>query len=175
MAEKKNPVTAWLGLGANQGEMMTNLTQAALALSTLPGSSLLAVSPVFETAAVGAGYSGVFLNAVVSVQTKLTAEELLEHCREIERDFGRDRRQNDRTLDLDILFYGHAVIQTGQLQIPHPRLAERRFVLEPLSKVAPDLVHPELERTVAELLQQPEVQEQEVTELAQPLLPAWGC
>jgi 2-amino-4-hydroxy-6-hydroxymethyldihydropteridine diphosphokinase len=166
---------AWIGLGSNAGNMLQNLTQAALDLSTLPASSMIAASSIFSTKAVGEGYSSPFLNAVIGLRTSLKPHVLLKYCQEIEIRLGRDRKNKDRTLDVDILLFGDLILSDTNLKIPHPHMLSRRFVLEPLSQIAGDLVHPKEQTTIVELLKNPEVQGQDVERLDQPLLPVWGC
>lgn len=122
---------------------------------------LVAVSPLYETEPVGLREQPRFLNAAAVIETTLTARELLGRLLEIEAAHGRVRRQKDgpRTLDLDLLFYGGEVIREPGLEVPHPRLHERRFVLAPLAAVAPGWRHPVLGRTVAELLAEAEAGE----------------
>jgi 2-amino-4-hydroxy-6-hydroxymethyldihydropteridine diphosphokinase len=96
-----------------------------------------------------------FLNAVAEAHTTLDAHSLLRRMLEIERDLGRQRREKwePRTIDLDLLLYGNQIISTDDLLVPHPLLHERRFVLQPLAEIAPDLVHPTLQMTIAGLLE----------------------
>jgi 2-amino-4-hydroxy-6-hydroxymethyldihydropteridine diphosphokinase len=98
-----------------------------------------------------------FLNAVVALETELEPEALMERLLSIESAFGRDRshgiRNGPRTLDLDLLLYGDRIVNTENLRLPHPRMAERSFVLQPLWRIAPDLIHPVLNRSMAQLMQ----------------------
>lgn len=174
MAHSRNAEVAWLGLGSNLGDLVLNLTHAALELSVLPSSSLLAVSGIYKTRPLGEGYTHDFYNAVVGVLTGLDPQELLVHCLDIEERLGRDRSIPDRTIDIDILLYGNRVIQSEHLTVPHPHMLERRFVLEPLSEVAPNVMHPLEKRQVRYLLED-RVWPEKITKLRQPLLPAWGC
>jgi len=173
--DARRSVISWLSLGTNRGEMVLNLTRAALDISVLPGSSLHAVSSIYETAPVGEGYSGPFLNAVLGLRTQLEPEELLHHCQRIETSHGRDRNTGDRTLDIDILLYGDDQLQNERLTIPHPEMHRRRFVLEPLCEVAESPIHPVLVTPLCELLSSDEIRQQQVTRLPQPIMPAWGC
>jgi 2-amino-4-hydroxy-6-hydroxymethyldihydropteridine diphosphokinase len=143
----------FLGLGSNLGDREAHLRSALVALGER-GLRVRGVSSFYETEPVGGPPQGFFLNAVASGETELGAEALLAACLALEAEHGRVRgvRNGPRTLDLDILFYGDAVIARPGLRVPHPRLAERRFVLEPLAELAPELRHPESGLSVRELL-----------------------
>ena len=147
-------ITAHLGLGSNLGNRLAFLQGGRDRLLDSYDIVLLRASSVFETAALGgpAG-SPPFLNAVLEVETSLAARELLAACLATEQAFGRTRSEPaaPRTLDIDLLLYGDAVIDQGDLQVPHPHLCERAFVLAPLSEIAPDLVHPLRQQTIRAL------------------------
>lgn len=145
-------VRAYVGLGANLGDTRAQLAGALEALARLPQTTVAAVSPHFRTAPIDAGGPD-FLNAVAALTTALPAEALLAALQAIEQDFGRQRpyRNAPRTLDLDVLLYGDAVIATPTLTVPHPRLTERAFVLRPLLALAPELVLPDGTRLDAHL------------------------
>lgn len=131
-------------------------THLRLAIEAMPaaGIQVLRVSPVYETEPVEFTAQGWFLNLVVEGETALFPAQLLARILRIERGRGRVRTvpKGPRTLDIDILLYGSAVIRSQKLEVPHPRMAERRFVLQPLADLAPDLRHPVLNRTIQELL-----------------------
>lgn len=137
-------VRAWIGLGANLGDAAATLDAAFVHLGRLPQTRLVARSALYRTAPVDASGPD-YLNAVAGLDTSLSASELLAGLHAIEDAQGRERpfHHAPRTLDLDLLLHGDAVIRTPQLSVPHPRLHLRAFVLAPLLELAPGLVHPE--------------------------------
>lgn len=143
---------AWIGLGSNLGDRKEYLRAALTGLRRCGG--LRRASSLFETEPVGLKEQGAFLNAVACVETALPPRILLDALLGIESEQGRTRRVRfgPRTLDLDLLFYGDAIVDEPGLRLPHPRLHERRFVLAPLCEAASNLVHPVLRLTAAELL-----------------------
>ena len=145
----------YIALGSNVGDAAANLKQV-LTLFEDAKIQVLRASPVFETAPQGLLNQPWFLNQVVEAETSLLPRQLLKRLLSIERSMGRKRtvRNGPRTIDLDIVLYGNAVVDAPDLQIPHPRMAERRFVLEPLAALVPDLRHPITKQTVREMLAQ---------------------
>ena len=143
---------AFIGLGANLGDTRATLRAAFAALAALPRTRLKARSSLYRTAPIDASGPD-YLNAVALIETGLDAHELLVHLQEIERQHGRDRPHANapRTLDLDLLLYADARIETPALCVPHPRLHTRAFVLAPLAELAPSLAIPGRGR-VADLL-----------------------
>jgi 2-amino-4-hydroxy-6-hydroxymethyldihydropteridine diphosphokinase len=137
----REPVTAFVGLGANLGEPQRALADALAALERLPQTRLVRSSRVYRSAPVDAGGPD-FFNAVAQLETGLTAPGLLAQLQAIEDAAGRERpyRNAPRTLDLDLLLYGSARIASARLTVPHPRLRERAFVLLPLRELAPERV-----------------------------------
>ena len=132
-------VTAYVALGSNLGDRETNLRSALRKLAALPGTRLVRESAFMETAPVDSPVdAGLFLNAAAMLETSLTARELLQALLDIEHDAGRERgvRNAPRQLDLDLLLYGEQVISEPGLEVPHPRMAEREFVLWPLLQIA---------------------------------------
>lgn len=130
---------AFIGIGANLGDARANVEDAVQRLSALSGCRLLSTSSLWRTAPFEAAGDD-YINAVAMLDTTLSAPDLLSALQQIERDHGRERpyRNAPRTLDLDVLLYGDAVIHSDTLQVPHPRMHERAFVLVPLLEVAPE-------------------------------------
>jgi 2-amino-4-hydroxy-6-hydroxymethyldihydropteridine diphosphokinase len=146
---------ALIGLGSNLGDRKAHLDRAVAALSAAPGVTVRAASSYHETSPVGGpGGQGAFLNAAAALETTLEPLALLDALHAIEAEAGRVRRVHwgERTLDLDLLLFGDAVLRTDRLRVPHPMMALRRFVLAPLAEVAPEAVDPVTGRTVRGLL-----------------------
>jgi 2-amino-4-hydroxy-6-hydroxymethyldihydropteridine diphosphokinase len=146
----------YLSLGSNVGERGENIARAIAALAGF-GVRVVKRSALYETEPVEMREPEWFLNCVVEAQTDLPPRELMRALLEIERSLGRERTASvtqklPRIIDLDILFYGSEVIREAGLEIPHPRMAERRFVLVPLAEIAPGVMHPVLKKTVREVL-----------------------
>jgi 2-amino-4-hydroxy-6-hydroxymethyldihydropteridine diphosphokinase len=145
--------TAFIAFGSNLGDRLEHLKAGKRALEAHAGL-ISAQSRIFETEPVGGpDNQGAYLNAVVQLETGLSAPDLLHVLLGIERSRGRERRERwgPRTLDLDVLLYGDQLIHTPDLTVPHPRLHERAFVLEPLSDLVPNLTIPDLHQTVNDL------------------------
>ena len=145
---------AYVALGSNLGDREAHLASAVAALRRSRGVRSVELSPVYETEPVGPPPQGRYLNAVARLLTALGPRALLLRLLEIEREAGRERgpvRDRPRTLDLDLLLYGTCTVALPDLEVPHPRLHERAFVLAPLRDLAPDLVHPVLGETVRAL------------------------
>lgn len=145
--------TVYLGLGSNVGDRERNLRRAVEALEA-PDLRITRVSPLYETEPVEFTRQAWFLNQVAEAETELFPLQLLGRVARVERSLGRvrDIPKGPRTIDIDILFFGRAVVRTTKLEIPHPAIAERRFVLVPLAVLAPDLRHPVTRKTVREML-----------------------
>lgn len=141
----------YLALGTNQGDRLQNLRRAVQLLES--AVHVTRRSAVYETAPWGVTDQPDFLNMAVEGHTKLAPFELLDALKQIERAMGRQEtiRYGPRVIDLDILLYDDLILQTERLEIPHARMAERAFVLIPLQDIAPNLVHPRLQRAVREL------------------------
>jgi len=144
----------YLSLGSNVGDRERNLRQAVERLAS-NDLRVLRASRIYETEPVDYIDQAWFLNQVVEAETALFPMQLLTRIGRIERELGRVRTapKGPRTIDIDILFYAAAIVETARLEIPHPRIAERRFVLAPLAEVAPDLRHPVTHRSVRQMLE----------------------
>ena len=142
----------YLSLGSNMGNRMELLQQAVARIETL--GRVVAVSPVYETAAWGFVDQPDFLNIAICVHTTLAPILLLQALQEIEKDLHRTRvvHWGPRTIDIDILLYNSDIINTPTLTVPHPRMQDRRFVLVPLASIAAGVLHPVLQQIVSELL-----------------------
>jgi 2-amino-4-hydroxy-6-hydroxymethyldihydropteridine diphosphokinase len=145
--------TVYLSLGSNLGDREGYLRRAIARIGAA-GVRVLRVSSLYETEPLEVRDQPRFLNLVVEAETELFPKQLLARLLKIELDLGRRRGQpkGPRSIDIDILLYGRSVIESAELTVPHLRLAERRFVLEPLAELAPDLRHPVNYRTMRELL-----------------------
>jgi 2-amino-4-hydroxy-6-hydroxymethyldihydropteridine diphosphokinase len=144
-------VRSYLSLGSNVGDREGHLREAIQRLEI--AGSVVAVSSLYETEPVDFIDQAWFLNCAVALETAQTPERLLAVLLEIEQQMGRRRtqRKGPRTIDIDILLFGDAIVDSPGLTIPHPALERRRFVLEPLAEIAPDARHPVLNKTIREL------------------------
>lgn len=148
-------IDAYIALGSNLGDREHNLLRAVAEVGRLPDSRVTALSSFYETSPVGIVNQGPYYNAVLKLSTRLDARSLLSQLLRIENEtFKRVRtiHQGPRSMDLDLLLYGDRAINEKDLIVPHPRLAERRFVLQPLCEIAPDLLHPLTGKSMHELL-----------------------
>ena len=146
----------FIGVGSNQGDRLEHISKAARALGALERVKLSRMATIIETAPIGPP-QGPYLNTVIEIDTSLAPRELLAALKGIERQFGRTpegERWASRPIDLDVLLYDDRVIDEPDLRIPHERMHERRFVLEPLAQLAPEAVHPVLKHSIARLLAQ---------------------
>ncbi|WP_231460117.1 MULTISPECIES: 2-amino-4-hydroxy-6-hydroxymethyldihydropteridine diphosphokinase [unclassified Pedobacter] len=145
--------TAYLLLGGNLGDRERNLEDAIELLDKEVGK-VLSKSSVYETAAWGKTDQPSFLNQAISLNTKQNALEVLEKALAIEQKLGRIRKEKwgERLIDIDLILFGDEVIDIeGKLQIPHPQMQNRKFVMQPLAEIAPDVVHPIIKKTISEI------------------------
>jgi 2-amino-4-hydroxy-6-hydroxymethyldihydropteridine diphosphokinase len=145
------PSVVYLSLGSNVGDRDAQLREAQARLSA--EGRIVAASSFYETEPVEFTDQPWFLNCAVALETSRTPQELIRTILEIEKEMGRQRLQNKgpRTIDIDILLFGDTVLDSPQLTIPHPVMQHRRFVLEPLAEIAPEVLHPVLKKTIREL------------------------
>lgn len=153
----KRKVKAYIGLGSNEGDRLGYVQQAMQFLKDIHSISVFECSSLYETEPSGDEYTQWFVNAVVGIETSLSAEDLLDVCKDIEKRLTELHRHNshqkvrERIIDLDILFYGDSVLESPSLKLPHPKIHLRSFALVPLLEIAPDIRHPGLEKSVAQL------------------------
>jgi 2-amino-4-hydroxy-6-hydroxymethyldihydropteridine diphosphokinase len=152
VSREVTPIKIYLGLGSNMGDRHHNLERALQLLSHK--IKLVLVSPIYDTAPVGNTRQKRFLNLVCEASTTLKPTGLLLFIKEIEAGMGRQPGplNSPRPIDIDILFYGDRIVNTPELIVPHPRIAERAFVLVPLNDIAPDFVHPVTGKRIAQIL-----------------------
>ena len=143
----------YIGVGSNLGDKPHNCRQSLQRINQLPGCEVTAFSDIFKTEPEGVTGQDWYANCVAEIKTSRTPFQVLKDLLAIEYDMGRIRtkRWESRIIDLDILFFGKAIIESNNLTIPHPLLRKRQFVLEPLVQLAPDLVHPVLNVTIRQL------------------------
>lgn len=147
--------TAYLLLGGNLGDREDNLRKAIALIAENIGS-VVSISALYETAAWGKTDQPSFLNQAVAVETNFTAIEVLNKALEIEKNLGRVRKDKwgERLIDIDLILYGNEVIDIeNKLQVPHPHMQERRFVMAPLAEIAPGVVHPILGKTILDIFE----------------------
>ena len=144
----------FIGVGSNEGDRLAHISNAIKALSAVNGVQVVQMATIIETEPVGGPPQDPYLNTVVELDTALVPHELLGALKAIEQRLGRapaSEQWAPRPIDLDILLYDEVVLDEPALTIPHPRMHQRRFVLEPLAQVAPDVVHPVLKQSISQL------------------------
>ena len=144
----------YLSLGSNIGDREAHLREAIAQLGAV--GRVTAISSIYETEPVEFTRQSNFLNCAVALETNLPPSDLMSRLLDIERTLGRERiqRKGPRTIDIDVLLCGDLVLESANLTIPHPAMAQRRFVLEPLAEIAPEVVHPVAKKTIRQLLEE---------------------
>jgi 2-amino-4-hydroxy-6-hydroxymethyldihydropteridine diphosphokinase len=152
---KGMPHRAFIGIGSNLGDRKANHLEAIDRIQKLPATRIVKQSSLYESEPLGDAKTW-FVNSVIEIETDCTADELLKRLKGIETTMGRKRvrgkRWGSRIMDLDILFFNNEIINKRSLKVPHPEVQNRRFVLAPLSELAPQMIHPKLTASVSELL-----------------------
>lgn len=146
--------TAYLGLGSNKGERISFIETAITEIAGIEKTKLIRTSSVYETEPWGIKGQGDYLNSAAEIRTDLSAEELLRALKGIESRIGRTvtAKWSEREIDIDLLFYGNDVLNNETIHVPHAEIENRKFVLIPMNELAPDLIHPVLNRSISELL-----------------------
>jgi len=155
---------AYIGVGSNLGDKLKNCLAAIDLVGRIPGCNVEKISRFYRTEPVGVEGQDWYVNVVISLCTEIRARDLLENLSAIEGGLGRvgKGKWESRTIDLDILLFGKDVVNEKHLTIPHPRMHLRRFVLVPMAELEPDLIHPVLKKSMAELLAGLSGEDQEV-------------
>ena len=158
---------AYIGIGSNLGDKLSQCEKAVSEILSIDRHRLLAKSSLFKTEPVGYISQDWFVNAVLKIETDLEPTELLRKLKSIESHLGRTEtfRWGPRMIDLDILFFDDIEIHTEELQIPHPRIQERQFVLIPLAEIDQNFIHPVLKKTIRELLKDSKKEDQGVEKI----------
>jgi 2-amino-4-hydroxy-6-hydroxymethyldihydropteridine diphosphokinase len=145
-------VEAYIAVGSNVGDREANTKKAFSILEER--TKIIKISSLYETKPMYLEDQGWFLNCIAKVETELSPKELLKFLKSIEQKLGRQtvKRNGPRIIDLDILFYGNQILKEDDLDVPHPRIGERTFVLVPLAEIAPNLIHPVTKKTIANML-----------------------
>ena len=156
--------TAYIGIGSNLGDPHRNCLEAVDRIGMRPDCRILGLSGLYETEPVGVEGQGWYINCVASLSTGLSARDLMKDLLLIEAGMGRVRRGlwEPRVIDLDLLLFGTDIIDDEELKVPHPLMHKRRFVMAPMNDLAPDLIHPVIGRTMAELFEEIPVDGQSV-------------
>ena len=157
--------TVYIGIGSNLGDPYENCIRAVEIIREHPFCEIESLSPFYRTAPVGVEGENWFINAVLSINTSLSSAQLIDMLLEIEIKMGRVRsgiRWESRIIDLDILLIGNEIINDKNLTVPHPRMHTRRFVMAPLVDIAPELVHPVQGKSMADILNEIPLEEQEI-------------
>lgn len=143
----------FIGMGSNLGNREENIKKAILKIGELPHASIVATSSIINTKPIGKRDQPDFLNCIIRIETNFNAEKLLTQLKKIESDMGRIRGEKwgPRIIDLDILFFNDEIVNTKNLQIPHPGILNRKFVLQLMKEFAPEFVHPIEKKTIEDL------------------------